>query len=493
MLKPSFRECRGSFAKPHNHVYCIEHRIRVLRRKSVSNKRAEREVQRIIETPTENLMDTSFQCVCGRIHEIPMKYLSNKTGAIDEVGSKLREFGMTGRGALICDHKIEGSVVREIHKRLSMQGVELDVYPVGDGHEKIPPEIERSEEITEQVRGKTDYLVSVGSGVISDLTKYAAHLLDLPYILIATAPSMNGYTSSMAALTDKGIKQTLLVKPAQGIFVDIGVLRHAPLTMVQAGLGDIVSKSVCNADWKLSQLVKRTYFCPVPFRITDKSEPLYLGAADDIGNRTEEGITILSDGVLRSGLSMTVIGTSTPSSGAEHVLSHYWDLVALMEGRDKLLHGVQVGVTTLITLRLYDFVRNYPIRNISLDELKRAYPARDETGTWINRKFGSFGEEVRKEYFKKHMDWNAKRRELERIIDEWDRLWNELGALLRPIEPVEDALRKSGSAARYTDLGKSRDEAVDALLNALFIRGRYTILDLASDLGILEEAGEKLL
>jgi glycerol-1-phosphate dehydrogenase [NAD(P)+] len=463
------------------------------RSETVSGKRAEQAVEQVIETPTEDLMDTSFPCVCGKTHEIPMKYLSNRSGAVDEIGDKLHELGMRGKGALVFDLKIADTVVRPIAERLRGQQIEFESYPVGKGDGKIPPEIEWSERIADRVRGKADYLMSAASGVVSDLTKYTAHLLDLPYLLIATAPSMNGYTSSMAALTDRGVKQTLLVKPARGIFADVGVLREAPLPMVQAGLGDIVSKSVCNADWKLSQLVKKTYFCPLPFRITDKSEPRYLEAAEDIGKRTENGIYILSDGVLRSGLSMTVIGTSTPSSGAEHVLSHYWDLLALMENRDKLLHGLQVGVTTLVTLRLYDYVRSYPIRRVSLGELKRAYPSKDECSTWIDRKFGSFADEVRREYFKKYMEWGAKQRELERIIDGWDALWEELDPYLRPIAPVEDALRHCGAPVSFSELGKSRDETTDTLLNALFIRGRYTILDLASDLNILQEAGEKIL
>jgi glycerol-1-phosphate dehydrogenase [NAD(P)+] len=152
-----------------------------------------------------------------------------------------------------------------------------------------------------------------------------------------------------------------------------------------------------------------------------------------------------------------------------------------------------VGVTTLMTLRLYEYVRSYPIRSVSLGELRRAYPSGEECGAWIDRKFGSFAGEVRREYFKKHMTWDVKRRELERIIDGWDDLWTQLDSFLRPIGPVEDALRESGAPVSYTDLGKSKDEATDTLLNALFIRGRYTILDLASDLNILQEAGEKIL
>jgi glycerol-1-phosphate dehydrogenase [NAD(P)+] len=264
--------------------------------------------------------------------------------------------------------------------------------------------------------------------------------------------------------------------------------------MIRAGLGDIVSKSVCNADWKLSHLVKNTYFCPVPFKITDKTEPLYLNAAEEIGERSEEGISILTDGILRSGVSMTIIGTSTPSSGAEHFLSHYWDLLALMEGREKELHGVQVGVTTLIILRFYDFMRNYPVRkNVDMNKLKMRYPSRDEIDVFIEKKFGSFSDGIKKEFHQKYMSWEKKHLELEGILANWDSIWNQLDPLIRPIAPVEEALSRSGSAFHYSHLGKKRDEVVDALVNARFIRGRYTILDLAADLDLVSQAAKAVL
>jgi len=329
----------------------------------------------------------------------------------------------------------------------------------------------------------------VGSGVVSDLTKKASDLLGLPCILVATAPSMNGYTSSMAALTEKGVKKTLLVRPAAGIFADVSVLQEAPVAMVRSGLGDIVSKSVCNADWKLSEIVKHTYFCPVPFRMTDRSEPLYLEAAEEIGRRTEHGITVLTDGIMRSGISMTIIGTSTPSSGAEHLVSHYWDLVALRDSREKLLHGVQVGVATLMILRLYEYMRNLPIRRtLDMRMLEENYDTIDKVNRFIDSTYGRFADGLKQEFAGKYLPWAEKKNEIERIVDEWDGIWNELNPYIRPAGPVEKALKASGSAVHYSDLGKTREDTLDALLHARLIRGRYTILDMAYDLGVLEEA-----
>ena len=449
---------------------------------------------KVIARETEELMGLSFDCVCGQTHSVPIKYLSIKKGAVGEIKERLKKLQVSGKGAVVYDKKIETTVVQGVLASLKRSGLVLEPFAVGDGYEVLPAEIELSRRVADMVGPGFDFLVSVGSGVVSDLVKYASSLLEKPYVLVATAPSMNGYTSSMAALTDRGIKKTLMVPPARAIFADLATLMAAPVEMVRSGLGDIVSKSICNADWKLSELVKKTYFCPLPFRITDKSEPLYLGAAEEIGNRTERGIRILTDGVMRSGLSMTVIGTSTPSSGAEHFLSHYWDLTALIEHKVKHFHGVQVGVATILVLKLYEFVRNYPVhKTFNLDKLKEKYPSEVEARASIDRKFGRYGKGVSEEYFKKHLNWKEKRQELEGILDRWDSIWNELARYVRPVRPVEEALLKSGAAVTYAHLGKSREEVADSLLNAPLIRSRYSILDLANDLGIMETAIEKVL
>jgi len=455
----------------------------------LENKNTEEKLKEIVERDTSSLVNTTFNCICGKTHKIAIKYISIKEGAVKDVRDTLYKLGITGKGAAIYDKKIEKDVVNPVLNQLKKDGLDLTHYPVGDGEKLIPPEIDLSLKIAESIKDSTDYLISVGSGVISDLTKNAAQILELPYILIATAPSMNGYTSSMAALAENGIKKTLLVNPASAIFADLNILMEAPISMVRSGLGDIVSKSVCNADWKLSEIIKQTYFCPLPFRMTDKTEPVYLKAAHDIGEKTNYGIEVLTDSIMRSGLSMTVIGVSTPSSGAEHLLSHYWDLMVLMEGKKKHFHGVQVGVTTVIILKLYDFIRNYKIKKISLKSLKDNYPSREYYEGYIENRFDNYSDEVKKEFFKKYMDWKEKKKkEIEFIIDCWYNIWDELDPYIRPYQPVVNALNESGSAISYRDLDKTKAEASDTVINARFIRGRYTILDMASDLNLLKEA-----
>jgi len=447
----------------------------------------------ILEKETEKLMGLDLQCRCGGNHTIPINYLTIKRGALEELREQLYELKMHGTASVIYDRIIEDGIVKDILKKLENQEILFSIYPVGDGKEKPKPEVQLAREIGRSIGKRADFHISVGSGVISDLTKYAAFELGVPCILIPTAPSMNGYTSSMAALTSRGLKNTLLVSPAKAIFADLDILMKAPIEMVRSGLGDIVSKSVCHADWKLSQMVKNTYFCPLSFLITDKTEHLYLEAAEEIGNRTEYGIKVLTDGVMRSGLSMTLIGTSTPSSGAEHLLSHYWDLISLMDGTPGNFHGTQVGVATLITLRLYDFVRNYPVKKLSRSRLEKNYMSKEEVLDYIDKRFGCYSKGIKDEFLKKYMDFNEKIKEIDRILQTWEIFWEELDPYLRPWEPVEKALEKSGAPFHYRDIGKKKDEVVDTLLHAFLIRGRYTILDLACDLGVMGEAVESIL
>ena len=47
---------------------------------------------------------------------------------------------------------------------------------------------------------KTDLIIGIGAGVIQDLAKYVSFYASLPYFIVATAPSMDGYASVGATM-----------------------------------------------------------------------------------------------------------------------------------------------------------------------------------------------------------------------------------------------------------------------------------------------------
>ena len=73
--------------------------------------------------------------------------------------------------------------------------------------------------------------VAVGSGTVNDLTKLAAHLSGRPYLCVATAASMDGYTAFGASITAGGAKQTFHCPAPQACLADIDIIRQAPPAM----------------------------------------------------------------------------------------------------------------------------------------------------------------------------------------------------------------------------------------------------------------------
>lgn len=444
--------------------------------------------------PTEEIMNSSFDCVCGKTHTIPIKKLSIGEDIIGSIVQDIKNLGISGTGGVIFDKRIENRVARNVIESLKKSGIETIEKPMGDGVSLIKPEIRNSENVAKILKDRVNFLISIGSGVISDITKYAATILSIPSILIATAPSMNGYTSTLAAMTDRGIKKTMPISNLIAIYADINILKDAPTEMVLSGFGDILSKASCIADWKLSNLIKKSYFCPMSFYITDITEKRYMAIPEEIGKKSRKGIKELTDGIMRSGLSMTIIGTSTPSSGSEHVISHYWDLLALIYGRKKLLHGTQVGVATPIAVRLFDFLSEYPIKKrINLEYLKSNYPDENDIISFLNNKYKGYSDGLWEQLKKKYMIWSEKKNELEYILDNWYDIWDNCYKFIRPAKEIEKALEKSGAPKNYSDIDLSIDDAMDAIINGWVLRSRYTILDTLHDLGLSKEAAEKVL
>ena len=134
------------------------------------------------------------------------------------------------------------------------------------------------------VTGSTQLIVGVGSGVINDLCKQTAFEKNLPYYIVATAPSMDGYTSVGSALILKGMKVTLNARPPKAVIADTKVLQSAPLDMIQAGVGDILGKHSCLNDWKLAELIRGEYFCQ---KVCD----LVYEAVETVGRLTEAAVS----------------------------------------------------------------------------------------------------------------------------------------------------------------------------------------------------------
>jgi glycerol-1-phosphate dehydrogenase [NAD(P)+] len=438
--------------------------------------------------------------LCGREHSVPIGKIAAGRGLAADAGAAWAAASgkAAPRAAVIYDRGIEEIIQRAFLQPWARRGLDFRPVGLGGGGDWLDSETGLGDAAADGLDPRADLLVGTGSGVICDLTKWMATRLDKPYLLYGTAPSMNGYTSITATMTENEIKTSRFLNPAQAVYLDVDVLMDAPARMVQAGVGDLAARAVCNADWRLGQLLRGSLFCPLPYQMTELNQQRLFRSAGGIARREAAAFQDLAEAVLMSGLSMTVMhGETSPSSGAEHAISHFWDLLVHLRGLPKNLHGAQVGVGTLMVLAVYDGLRKLDPGKIDPQRLARRRPGLEEIAAENRARYGSRAADFDRSVAKKHLPDAAYRDSLRAIQAGWEGLWTELERYLTPLDEVRAALNEAGVGLRLADVQRSRDEGREALLYASRYRERYTILDLAWELGyfpdgvdaVLERAG----
>ena len=215
-------------------------------------------------------------------------------------------------------------------------------------------------------------------------------------------------------------------------------------------------------------------------------EPRYLVAAAGIGRGEPEAVAVLFEALTASGLAMVVAGSSSPASGGEHLISHYWDLLAGLGEHRAELHGRQVGVGTLTTARLFERLLDALEHPIDPAHHAASAPSAQEIRAALAHRLGALVDEAWRAYEPKHREGAALRDDLARLERLRAPLREELQALLMPAARIEAALAAAGCPRTDQELGLPRGALTDALRHARFIRARYTVLDLATHLGLLE-------
>jgi glycerol-1-phosphate dehydrogenase [NAD(P)+] len=444
------------------------------------------------------LASTNITCPhCGQDHTIPIGAMQVGYDLINTIPDQIERIlgHKPKRVCLVYDRAIETLIQDQVISPLTRAGLPLVLFP----HQGEPGHLLDSEEnlgnaSAARLDPDVDILIGAGSGVVCDLTKWIATRSKRPFIIFGTAPSMNAYTSITATITQGDIKITHLLDIASLVMMDVNLQAAAPMDMIQAGIGDLAARSICSADWMLAHHLQDAYFCPLPFLMTAENERRYLSSAAAIRQREPKALEHLSEAVMMSGLSMTVLnGETSPSSGAEHVISHFWDLLTHVRGLHKNFHGTQVGVGTLIMISFYEYMRRLDIRKIDPRAVLRARPSLEEMEAENTRLYGRsagmFNEVVRK----KRIPDAQVETYIRSIQERWDGLWTALAPYTPSLPSVREPFLKAGVAHTLAEVQRTREEGIEALVKGPQYRIRYTLLDLAWELGVLPGAAEEIL
>ena len=282
---------------------------------------------------------------CGKIHNCDIESIFVESGAISRLGTLCQKYEKI---LIVADENTYGVAGEKTTSALKGKQIERVIF---DGSTVLIPDERAIERVRSYLDG-VELIVGIGSGVIQDLCKYVSFFSHLPYMIVATAPSMDGYASNGAAMILGGMKETVSAHLPRAIIADVDVLKEAPMEMIKAGYGDIIGKYSALNDWKLSRVVNGEYFCQYIYDITYDMIGETLKTAKGLLVRDPDSIRALSEALMIVGVMMSFATTSRPASGSEHHLSHYFEITGIVNGEKYLAHGIDVAYSTVITARI---------------------------------------------------------------------------------------------------------------------------------------------
>jgi glycerol-1-phosphate dehydrogenase [NAD(P)+] len=368
----------------------------------------------------------------------------------------------------------------------ALLGRNLDVKRVVFDEPQVVPDEAFIVQVLMQADQVERTYLAVGSGTLTDITRFASHRTRRPFISLPTAPSVDGFTSPSASLIIGRIKQTVTAQPPRAVIADLDTLSHAPRSLIAAGYGDLLGKAIALADWQLGHLLwDEPYNTNIAQRVRQTLEAC-IEATPEIGQASLSGVEKLMFSLIDSGFCMLDFGNSRPAAGAEHYMSHYLEMKLLNEGRPAVLHGTKVGLCSIWAAGLY-------ARILQLDQdavracLKRAVlPDRTAEVERIRAVYGPIAGKLMDEQEPfLNMTSESYEQLKQRILDSWDDI-REFAAEVPTPQRFADLLRQVGGATRPAEAGLSDEEVQQAFLNSHLLRNRFTICKLVRILGLVD-------
>ncbi|NMA34793.1 MAG: sn-glycerol-1-phosphate dehydrogenase [Clostridiaceae bacterium] len=376
----------------------------------------------ILQANIEDMPGMSFDCECGRKHSVDIGKLVIGSDNLDEIVEGLSAF--RGEKLLVLmDKNTYGAFGEIVVKRLLDYGFQLKSFMFDTGDRMLLPDERSIGRALLEVEPDTTFILVAGSGVLSDIARIVSYRTGKRFAIVATAPSMDGYTSVGSSLIVGNTKTTIYSHYPCAIFADTSVMRNAPMIMIRAGFGDVIGKLTALADWNLTRIINNEYYCGTIAKLVQKGVGKCMESAEGLAARDERSIRCLIDALILTGLSIGLAGVSRPASGTEHQLAHYWEIKAVEKGEEHPLHGNSVGVGTVVTAMLYELASGILPEGID-------YPKADF---------------------------------------------------------VKSLLEKVGAFTNPRDLGISRELFVESMMNAMNMKDKYTVLRYCAQKGKLEE------
>ncbi len=422
-------------------------------------------------------------CDCGKKHSFSAD-ICVAAGALQEIPKYVKAHNGT-KCFLLCDENTYKAAGRQVETILDSAGIPYSGLRYAQ--ETVEPDEVSVGSAVMHYDHSCDFIIGIGSGVINDIGKILSKTTGRPYMIVATAPSMDGYASASSSMTRDGLKISLPSKCADVIIGDLDVLCKAPPKMMKSGLGDMLAKYVSICEWRISHLITGEYYCEEIAQLIRDAVQQCVANANGLLKRDLSAVQAVFEGLVIGGVAMNYAGLSRPASGVEHYISHVLDMRGVEFGTPVEFHGIQCAIGTLVSLRLYE-----KIKAITPNREKAVQYAHDfswEDWKMQLRAFLGKGAESMIALEEKEQKYNldSHNARLDVILENWDTLLQIMDDELPSSAALEQLLDKIDAPKRLEDIGISQELLPTIFKATKDIRDKYVLSRLAWDLGILDE------
>ena len=334
-----------------------------------------------------------------------------------------------GKKIVMAYDKNTAPFADELKKELSLYARIADAF--FDDAELLPTE-DKCDFLFNNAKN-CDYLLAVGSGTLNDMAKSVSCKLNISCGVLATAASMDGYCSSVAALMEGGKKITEQAQCPSDVLIDTDIICAAPKIMTAAGFGDIVGKYTALTDWKMANFVKGEQINLKAMDMMKSSLDDCMAGYENLTKYEPEALSALMKSLIVAGLAMAESGNSRPASGSEHHISHFLEMDFIRRGETVPLHGLKVALGTIVSIEIYNYIKN---NKIKFNNCEKVYGLVSELPT---------------------------------------------------VEEIRAKLKRMGCPTRFSEIGVRRETMEDMIENAYAVRDRYTVLTLMHELNLTED------
>lgn len=428
-------------------------------------------------------------CPCGKSHTVAVDEVVVGSGVIRRIPEFVEKYGAK-RPFILADVHTFAAAGQQVCAVLDAAGISYSRYVFPQT--ELEPDEHAVGAAIMHFDTKCDLIIGIGSGVINDIGKIVSNVSGRKYIIVGTAPSMDGYASATSSMSLDNLKTSLSSRCADVIIGDTDILKKAPAHMLKAGLGDMLAKYVSIAEWRIAHIITGEYYCEEVAQLIRGALKKCVDNAAGLLKREDAAIEAVFEGLVIGGVAMAYAGVSRPASGVEHYFSHVWDMRGLEFGTRVDLHGIQCAMATMSAVKLYEYVAAHQPNPAKA----RAYVENFDYSAWsaeLRAFLGAAADTmIALEAKEGKYDKRTHEARLNLILENWENILQILREELPSAARLTEIMDTIGISTDLNTLGVDSACAKQTFRATKDIRDKYVLSRLAWDLGILEELADLL-